>query len=210
MFQFRAFRLDWKEKIIVEKYLYLTEIDWAGAWVNGGEIPVSLASSYLSNNRGGIMTPDENLIHKSEVPFSSLSETPLLNIKTEGVVKNITIMDCSFDGVKIPNVTNASYYREDGLILSFCNHFSEDTARRLSKKACVKILDIEALKRHIDSQLECEGVMKDCEYTEDHQRNHFLKSQEDKWQDEFRIFWRIQKNVCVDIPIGSADLVWKI
>lgn len=38
-------------------YLYLTELKWVKAWINGGEMPISLASTYLYDKRGGILTP---------------------------------------------------------------------------------------------------------------------------------------------------------
>jgi len=52
--------------------------------------------------------------------------------------------------------------------------------------------------------------MRDCEYTDSHQRNHFLKSAKDKWQDEFRVFWKGNKMRMVKIPAGTAELVWKL
>ena len=60
----------------MENFLYLTESEWAKTWVVGGEIPIKLASSYLSDNREGVMTPDENLIHESEVPIPNPNEKP--------------------------------------------------------------------------------------------------------------------------------------
>ena len=188
----------------MEKFLYLTEREWADTWINGGSIPIKVASSYLSDSRNGIMTPDENLIHKSEVAIPSLRQH---GISIEGS-KNITITNCHSNGFRIPDIINASYYKEDGLILSFCNHFSKDTALRLNKKVCVKITSMKNLKRIIDKQLGCRGIMEECKYTNDHQRNHFLKFSEDAWQDEFRIFWNTTKEKLVNIPIGTAELVW--
>ena len=97
---------------------------------------------------------------------------------------------------------------EDGLILSFCNHFKIETANCFQKKACVRIINIEKTRKKIDKQLGCKGIMKNCEYTDDHQRNHFLKSVEDSWQDEFRIFWRTNQEKLVRIPCGTAELIW--
>lgn len=43
------------------KYLFLNE-DWhADSWVNGGEVPLSMASNYRDTERGGVRTPDENV-----------------------------------------------------------------------------------------------------------------------------------------------------
>ncbi|MDR9768106.1 hypothetical protein RJP56_18760 [Shewanella baltica] len=188
----------------MEKFLYLTEPDWAKSWIEGGEIPINLASSYLSDSREGIMTPDENLIHESAVPIPSLRQH---GYHFENV-KNLTFTGNYSNGVRLPDLKNANYYTEDGLILSFCNHFDEKTAERFGKSACVRILNIDTTRKAIDKQIGCKGIMKSCEYTVSHQRNHFLKSIEDKWQDEFRIFWKSRKTKWVKAPQGTAELVW--
>ena len=188
----------------MEKYLYLTQPEWTKAWIDGGAVPINLASTYLSVSREGVMTPDENLIHDSVVSIPSLRQ---YGFHFEGV-KNLTMTDCHSNGTRLPNLNNASYYSEDGLILSFCNHFDISTAEKFGKKACVKILNIDKTRRNIDIQLGCKGTMNVCEYTKDHQRNHFLKSIEDQWQDEFRMFWKITTMKWVKVPAGTAELVW--
>ena len=187
----------------MRKYLYLTEVEWVDAWVKGGSIPISLASSYLSEDRAGIFTPDENLIHESAVSIPSLRQH---GINIEGS-RNITIKNFTSNGIKLPDIINANYYKEDGLILSFCNSFSVDIANKMDKKACVEIINIEKLRQNIDRQLGCKGIMDSCRYTLDHNRNHFLKSSEDSWQNEFRIFWRTTREKWVEIPANSAKLV---
>ncbi|WP_413525340.1 hypothetical protein [Photobacterium phosphoreum] len=189
----------------MEKYLYLTEVEWAHAWINGGYIPISLASSYLSDTRDGIYTPDENLIHDSPIDLKSLS--PLLHIADNAQVKGLTIINNTVDGIKIPDFVNASYFNEDGLILSLCNEFSPEIATKMRKKCCVKIINIEKLRRVIDKQLGCKGRMDDCIYTDNHERNHFLKSIEDHWQNEYRLFWYFLKNKWVKLPAGMAEFV---
>jgi len=191
----------------MEKFLYLTECEWMDPWVNGGEIPIKVASSYISKTRDGIMTPDENLIHKSEVPIPTFFKGPI-TIGKLPVYKSVTITNNFINSVRMPEVRNAKYYVEDGLILSFCNHFSEQTAAKFKKNACVKIANIEALKKSIDEQIGRESVMRNCEYTNDHQRNHFLKSIEDEWQDEYRMFWKAVGAASVVIPSGVAKTVW--
>lgn len=186
----------------MEKYLYLTHVAWSEAWINGGEIPISVASTYLSDEREGIFTPDENLIHDSTTDLKSLS--PLVHLEQ---VKGFTMIGCTVGGRKIPDIVNASYYTEDGLILSFCNEFSPDIAHRMGKKCCVKIFDIDSLIRIIDKQLSRKGQSGDCNYTFNHQRNHFLKSNKDSWQKEYRLFWEGTKSQNVTLPAGMAELV---
>lgn len=189
----------------MEKYLYLTYVEWSDSWVNGGDVPISVASTYIRGVRDGIYTPDENLIHDSIVDLKSLS--PMIHIATGAQVKGLSIIGSSFNGRKIPNIINASYYNEDGLILSFCNEFSPEIARKMGKKCCEKILDIEHLRKVIDKQLGKKGKMKNCQYTDSHQRNHYLKSHEDKWQNEYRLFWKGTENKLVTLPPGIAEFI---
>lgn len=186
----------------LEKFLYLTHIEWAKAWVEGGEVPISLASSYLGDTRDGIYTLDENRIHDSPVDLTSLR--PFIYVEN---VKNFTFVGNTLNGKPMPDVVNANYYLEDGIILSFCNVLSGAIALRLRKKACVKIHNILELKASIDQQIGKVGTIDDCRYTNDHQRNHFLKSSADAWQKEHRIFWHETEGRTVKIPAGTATLV---
>jgi hypothetical protein len=186
----------------MEKYLYLIKKEWVSTWIDGGEIPISLASTYLSDARDGTQTPDENRIHESNVDLESLE--PMIKLGKGASIGSFTMTNSTFNGQRIPDILDAKYILEDGLILSFCNKKSKNIAQRLGKEACVKILDIAALKEIIDEQLGIEGTMGPCEYTTDHQRNHFLKSSADSWQDEYRIFWPLGENRIVNIHSGLA------
>lgn len=188
----------------MEKFLYLTEVEWTDTWVNGGEIPIKLASTYSSDTRDGTETPDENLVHQSAVPIPSLRQHGYYFEN----VRNLTFTNNYSNGVRLPDLKSADYYTQDGLILSFCNSFDLDIAKRVGKKVCVKITNIQKTKKRIDKQLGCKGHMALCQYTSDHQRNHFLKSVEDSWQDEFRIFWETTQEKWVKIPEGTAELIW--
>ncbi|MGP5551526.1 hypothetical protein ACTXNE_12740 [Psychrobacter namhaensis] len=194
-------------------YLYLEKEEWAEAWVNGGKIPITPASAYLADEREGVMTPDENLIHKSEVPIPSLRQFGFdiggvrnLNMSGNRIIKNVNGIE---EVTHVPDIKNGSYYKEDGLILSFCNHLSPATALKLGKVICVELTNIAKTKKQLDKRLGIRGEMKKCEYTEDHQRNHFLKHKDDAWQDEYRIFWKSQQGRrWVTIPSGTAKIVW--
>lgn len=186
----------------MRKYLYLRELEWCDAWINGGEVPISLASRYLGTDRSGIITPDENLIYKSEIPIEVLHANGLLISQC----KDLNFTNCVFGNLRIDNL-DFSHYNQDGLILSFCNSYSERISRDLGKSACVRVNRMAALKEAIDVQLGCIGKMGPCIYIHGHQRNHFLKSIKDSWQDEYRIFWPLQEEVRVKIPRGIASLV---
>ncbi|MBL4833667.1 MAG: hypothetical protein JKY26_06785 [Pseudomonas sp.] len=190
----------------MKKYLYLAKPEFASTWVNGGEIPIYPASRYRSMERSGVFTPDENLIHDSPVDLFSLS--PIVSFGPNPNVRNFTFTGNTLNGRPLPNFTNASLYTEDGIILSFANEFDLEIARRLEKKACVEIKSIERLKTLLDRRLGKTSKARDCEYTNDHQRNHFLKSTEDAWQKEYRFFWRITEERKVILPAGLARVVW--
>ena len=190
----------------LEKYLYLTKTEWVKTWIEGGQIPILPASTYLSDERAGTQTPDENLIHQSPVDLLNMgligADDP-----TKVTIRRMTTSNIVINGVRLPDVTNGRYEREDGLILSFSNKKSKLIATRLGKVACVKILDIAALKKVIDEQLGIASEMHDCSYTDEHQRSHFLKSSEDAWQHEYRMFWPVTEPVTVMIPAGMAVAV---
>lgn len=100
--------------IILKVYLYLEKEEWADAWVNGGEIPITPASNYQSDERIGTMTPDENLIHESNIDLMSLS--PMIHIGKNTNIKSFNLLNCSVNGQPIPDIKDAKYYKEDGLI----------------------------------------------------------------------------------------------
>jgi len=187
----------------VKKYLYLTRPEWAATWVNGGAIPIQLASTYLSDSRSGTNTPDETLVHRSSYDITKFRQ---FGIGAQEV-RGLTMRNNTYNGMPMPDVYDADFYHDDGIILSFSDELSSDIRDRLHKQACVEILDIRKLKRIIDKQLGVTGVAGACEYTRDHQRDHFLKSIDDAWQREYRLFWPILARVTVTIPAGLARSV---
>ncbi|MGK5079658.1 hypothetical protein [Janthinobacterium sp. HLX7-2] len=189
----------------MRKFLYLTQHAFQDAWINGGEIPIMPASTYLSDVRNGTSTPDENLIHKSK---HDLTKFPLLDLSAPNAfLLNATIIGCSFDGIRVPDIVKANYYTEDGAILSFCHEKNAEIMNRLGKVCCVRILDVERLKSVIDLQLGIKGKMGSCKYTKDHQRSHFLKSNMDAWQQEYRLFWKNVGKTFITLPPGIGEAV---
>lgn len=184
----------------MKKYLYLTKQQYVRPWIEGGPIPISLASKFIGDARRGTQTPDENQFHRSNVDLTSLS--PLIQI---GTVVDLTIIGAKINGVPQPDIVNATYGSEDGLVVCLANSLSRSIGERLGKKACVEIQDVAALKTCIDEQLGTDGIMRECQYTDGHERDTFLKSRADDWQDEFRIYWPIViNNAEVSIPAGLA------
>ncbi len=185
-----------------QKFLYLEKEEFAETWVNGGDVPLRLASSSLSDLRVGTKTPDEGLIHESTWDFRQFG-----NMFDE--LKNVSFRGTSINGTQLPDNIGANYHSDDGLILSLSNVHSDDICQRLGKTVCVRIDDVVALKSALDSQLGVESWVGDCKYTSDHQRNHFLKSTEDSWQQEYRLFWPVieKPERWVKIPAGLASKV---
>ena len=186
-----------------ERFLYLNEIDHAYTWINGGNIPLNLASSYKSLERVGVKTPDENLIHDSTYDLRLLY--PAIALRN---VKNFNMYGCKINGKRVPDISGASFYIEDGVVLCLSKTCDSKVAARFgNKKCCVRILDVEKLKSIIDSQIGVSGVLRDCDYTDSFQRNHFLKSIKDSWQSETRIFWAAKNKIEVMLPPGIAEFV---
>jgi hypothetical protein len=182
------------------KYLYLAEAAHSRTWIEGGgPVPIRLASTYLSDRREGTSTPDENLIHRSPVDMASLR--PAIYFEN---VKDITMLSCVINGAPVPDIRNADFYREDGLVLCFSNTLSTEICRRLSKKVCVAIDDLASLKLVLDAQIGVTSTARKCDYTNNHERNHFLKHDADAWMDEYRLFWPALKDASVTLPKGMA------
>ena len=166
-------------------------------------IPIPLASRFVSETREGTCTPDENLTHRSNVDLTTLS--PWIHISTSSNVISLNIIGSTENGVPMSDIVDGTYAHEDGLILSLSNRCDREIAERLGKEGCVEILNVSHLKNILYQQLGLESTMRACEYTDLHQRNHFLKSTEDAWQEEFRLFWPIVLNDAkVNLPAGIA------
>lgn len=189
-------------------YLYLEKIEYAKTWVNGGTIPIKIASCYRADERSGIYTPDENIIDTTVDHVINNGLNPAIRMYPGN---SITFSGCGLVRCygEVKNLSgHYSIGIQDGLILSFCRVKSKIVMSRLKKKICIQINDIFKLKKYIDKQLDCVGEYKSCKYTYKHNRDHFLKSKSDEWQEEYRIFWNIhhQKEIWVDIPKNMARI----
>lgn len=189
----------------MEKIRYLAEPAHAEAWINGGPIPIFPARAYLSDERGGIYTPDENRQLDSNADVGLLP--PLLRAEV-GRAKYFIATNNTYNGARLPDVTARSGYLE-ALVLCMSNDIDADAAGRMGKSVCVRILNVERLKGILDDQVGAESRMGRCRYTdEERQIDHFAKSLHDKWQNEFRFVWPgLDKEVCVELPPSIAERV---
>lgn len=188
-------------------YLYLKKEEFKDTWLNGGIIPLKLASTYLSEERSEIYTPDE-LLQQSlrNVPAHVIEQIfgkSVNNAKLEIHGGSISLNGLTFNNVHLKR------HLEDSLILCLSTKLDKQIADRLGKKACVEIINLDKLNREISSQIGVTGIANKCDYTIFDDRNHFLKSVLDSWQEEFRIVWKgVEKSVEVKIPKGvTRDVI---
>jgi hypothetical protein len=181
------------------KYLYLSEHSHVNAWVNGGTVPFYPASTYRSVERGGVFTPDENLIDNSDIDVNPYA--PLVVFGENTKIKSLTMNIDGYTPVKEARIHRTF---EDGLVVCLSNFKTIRIARGLNKKACVRINDVDVLKDVLDRHIGTKGISKDCEYTDSHHRNVFLKSVNDSWQKEYRLYWKDVGAINVDLPPGLA------
>jgi len=110
-------------------YLYLSKPEWANAWIDGGTVPLFLASKYLDSERKGVMTPDE----VNQERWDGANEDDLVGlIKIEGDCSNIKLTGCSINGRMMPD-TRIDKFREDSFIQSFSTELSSSVMARLDK-----------------------------------------------------------------------------
>lgn len=187
-------------------YVYLATAEHVSNWVNGGSsIPIQLANSYKANELKGSKTPDENLIHESDVDLNALRS---VGIALEGTIRYSFIGHNSGPNGPIQNVSiqHARYEYEDGRVLCFSRTNSRKIANFLgTRQFCVRIDDIPRLKKLLDEQVGRESIAGHCDYTNDHQRNPFLKGKDQEFFDEFRIYWpNLVEEITFTLPEGIA------
>lgn len=185
-------------------YLYLEKNEYVSTWANGGIVPLKLASTYHSEERNGIYTPDELL--QRYIKGTSLEVVEQLFGKqgkggsTELNIGTI-IMNNQIVGRNVKYLSKL----EDSLILFLSTKLDKKIAERMNKSACVEITNINKLISTITKQIGVTAIAKKCDYTLFENRNHFLKSVLDCWQEEYRIVWKnIKKSIEVQIPKGCA------
>ena len=84
----------------IQKFVYLENEVYSNTWINGGKIPIKLASSYKSEERKANFTPDENLIYNTNHSLDILK--PFINIEESCSIKNININNTFMNGKRIP------------------------------------------------------------------------------------------------------------
>jgi len=175
-------------------FLYLQNEDHARTWLHGGDVPLRLASSFLSLERKGIFTPDEvRQFNEVGASISELERSGFLKITGAGGVKDLEISGCHHNGWKIP-ATRIDDYREDAFVLCFSKSASRAMMKRFgNKKLCVEV-NFQRLIDAVKSQTTDDVYFGDVAYTNSAHRSHFMKSALDQWQNEYRVVLPNSKN----------------
>ena len=187
-------------------FLYLSERAWVNAWTDGGAIPLSPTSKYKSDQRHQTQTPDE-VDQRSGSGFMFNASTK--NLAAEKFAADFAEMNglagVAFSGGNIsfddgfrsgPLSGSFNTIQEDTLILSLSRFAHTKIARKLDKRALVRIDDPLQLFKSLSDQLNGSGKFEFVEYTSGVQRNTFLKSKSDGWQHEARMSWSVDP--CVE------------
>lgn len=189
-------------------YLYLTKPEWAEAWVQGGSVPISPASKYLSAQRSGTSTPDEVVQRYVDGTVDSAG-MDMAQSFVRGL-RGMSFKDCTVVGPdgRAGVITSAEYVYEDALVLCFSRSLSRRLMERLGKAAVVALGDLDLLKRSLDEQIGSEGRYGAVQYTKSADRGHVLKGWDDRWQAEARFWWpqRDCREVVVSVA-GGAKLL---
>lgn len=181
-------------------YVYLESLSFVNTWVNGGLLPISSIYKYKceEDKREGNLTPDEGLIDTSTHPQE------MFGIKATN--STITI-DNVFDvdnGRLIARGAKVERYNEAGIVLCASRELHKSIADKFNRKYCVRINNFRLLQELISKQLGVAGKIGICKYTSGHNRNCFLKSSKDFWQQEVRIFWKDLEPTKIKLPSGLA------
>lgn len=181
-------------------YAYLGSTAHVRTWVLGGQLPLSLASKYKAIERHVALTPDENLIHHATGDALPVLREFGIDPYQGSEVTNSLVIGGSSGLVVVDRVAV-----RDGLVLCFSKTSSSVVAARFYRRLCVRIDDVQGLKRILDAQLGSVSQAGSCDYVADHTRDHFIKSDRDSWQNEFRLFWPdIQAQSSVVLSAGIA------
>ena len=197
----------------VYKYLYNEE--FASTWINGGRIPIFPASTYRAVDRRGTNTPDEVIKQK----FSTGSVKRAFESNAFGFdrnflgpvrMNNVTIQ--GFQDQLRPLNINGMFVRseQDAFIDCYSCEFSEELMVRLeTKNTCVEIDNIDGLLDEFDKQIGIKSIRRKIIYTKGLERDHFVKSDEDSWQKEFRAVWDVSNvaSLVVVVPSGFCRRV---
>lgn len=175
-------------------------------WIYGGSIPLFPARTYLNEERKGTSTPDELIRTSKGATVHDVSRF----IK-HPLGASITIKDLSIGFNDGRGLLPVDYESKpiSGYILSLSNNYNRDTQTKLEKACCMKIKDVNTLSNALANQLGVACESGPISYTTSDNRDVFLKSWKDRWQDEYRLFFPIMAENCFDrvfvnLPVGIA------
>ena len=185
-------------------FLYLKSYDHVMPWVVGGTIPLFSARTYLSKERRGVMTIDE--VRQSKWRGKGLDE-----FRETGIfhIKNCVNVHFQGDMFGIETDVVISDYDNDAYLHCTSTLCSRKQLARFEKTVCLRIINPRDLKRRLDAGMRQKSKAGLVQYTNGPDRGHFLKSDYDAWQCEYRLVWSRQAGapVWIDLPPGTAEVV---
>lgn len=182
-------------------WLYLAKHEFARAWIEGGDVPLNVVSTYRRAERSDIYTPDE--VQQTDY---NLEIAGLIDMTGNFSFKNCTVIGGPGNA---SGILNGRHWEEDGLVLSMTYKAPNlDVMKCFKKQCCVRIEDVGALTETLDRQVGAVSEMRACEYTQSRAKlNHFRKGMQDAWQAEYRMFWKDQPQQSVTLLSGTATAV---
>ncbi len=186
-------------------YLYLAKEEYAKVWVEGGEIPIFPARTYLSHERSGVMTPDEIQQRATSLVDQRAADAFFGGEKPSGGT-NFYFYNClAADQTGSYTLHGSIAQRvEDAYVLCFSTVKSRLIMERLGKTICVVISDPDALRLELDRALGEVSHFGKVGYTFDDNRGHFVKSMADSWQAEYRFVWVRAGSDMVKVKISAG------
>lgn len=189
-------------------FIYLTEEAWTEVWEHGGRVPLNPASAYLASERRGTKTPDEGRIRTIEGMPDWVVEGPNRFFNIQGDAAGISVSNMGFEHYRGEPARvehgRAETVASDGIILCLSTQLSQAIGTRLGKKACVEIMSLDHLVKVLNQRIGIECLRDKVCYTDGFARNHFLKSREDEWQHEYRLFWPVTFVISRDVELPSG------
>ena len=199
-------------------FKYLERQEFAKTWIEGGFVPINPASAYYSSERGGKFTPDELMQRSLVGPMQGLIDSRVIGIQ-QNTNANITVRNCLIidpSGVQVIDYAAHLVRREDSYIDCYSTELSSVLSIELQRNFVVEISDIEALASAFDRQIGLRSLRRAVDYTDSYDRSHFVKSNSDSWQKEFRLVWmkdgvepflvEVPSGLCIDRSDELAEL----
>ena len=132
-------------------FLYLEKEEYVKTWLDGGEIPLSIASSYKSDYRGGVFTPDEVKQFEESGIVDEEEYRKLVNFdNSKGQIGINRVRIRNNQGKVVAEDLSVTQYFSDALIFCVSTKCSKEQSIKFKKPYCIEILDFQKLNEVFD------------------------------------------------------------